>query len=93
MAVSYNTVTVTNAATLIKAASPLRQNIKVANTSSSVTVYYGPDSSVTASNGIPLYPNQTLENETFLPGYKGAIYGITSASTADVRYFEYTANL
>lgn len=92
MAVSYNTVTVTSTATQILDADNARRNVQICNTDNSTIVYIGSDSSVTTANGMPLYQNQTRENEEILGGYKGAIYGIVSSGSVDVRYFEYTAS-
>lgn len=88
MPANHDTVTVTNSATLIISANSRRKRIYIVNNSDSVTIYLGSSASVTSSNGLPLYPNQAIHNEFISEGYAGDIYGITSASTADVRYWE-----
>ncbi len=87
---SYGSTTVTTTATQIIASNTKRKNLTIANTSDSYIVYIGPDSSVTTSNGIPLYENQTRDQDKIPEGYLGPVYGIVSSSTADVRYWETT---
>lgn len=85
---AYNTVTVTVAATLIVAANPQRQSLILVNTGSE-TLYVGPDSSVTAANGVAIIQNGTLtEDSGGTRMFMGDVYGITNANTTDVRYWE-----
>lgn len=84
---AYNAVTVTNSATLIVAANPGRRNLTIVN-HGSVDIFIGPDSSVTASNGIPFYSGSTRDQDKIPEGYTGAVYGITASSSSDVRYWE-----
>ena len=85
---SYNTVTVTTSATLIVANNTQRQSILVTNTGTG-TVYLGPDSSVTTSNGMPLVTNGTYaEDSGGTRMFLGDIYGIVASGTSDVRYWE-----
>lgn len=85
---AYNTVSVSDSATLIVAANEQRRNLTIVNTSLSVIVYIGPDSSITTSNAIPLYQNQTRDQDRIPEGYQGDVYGIVGSGTADVRYWE-----
>lgn len=84
----YNTVTVTNSPTLIVNGNTKRRNLTIVNTSLSTTIYIGPDSSITSSNTVPLYGNQTRDQDRIAEGYQGPVYGVTDSGTADVRYWE-----
>ena len=87
---AYNTVTVSNSATLILAANTNRLGLVLVNTSSG-TVYVGEDTSVTTSNGTPIRQNENLsEDSGGTKMYCGPIYGIVSSGTSDVRYWERT---
>lgn len=87
MAVNYNTVSVASTATLILAANPGRRMFVIYNNGAN-NVYIGPDANVTTSNGIPILPqaSYTQNGERM---WQGAIYGITSTSTSDTRYWDY----
>jgi len=86
---AYGAVTVTNTATLIVADNCKRQELTIANNSSSVDIFVGPDASVTKDNGIPLYASQRNDKWKGPGGsWLGPIYGITASSTADVRFWE-----
>jgi len=85
---SFNTVTVTTAATEIVAANEQRRNLTIVNTSLSAIVYIGPDSTITTSNAIPLYQNQTRDQDKIPEGWLGPVFGIVGAGTADVRFWE-----
>lgn len=85
---AYNSVTVTTSATLIVAANTKRRNLTVVNTDLSSIVYIGPDDSITTSNSIPLYQNQTRDQDRIPEGWQGPVYGIVASGTADVRYWE-----
>jgi len=89
---AYGTITVTDSATLIIANSDQRKALKITNMSEGTVVYIGPDSSITTTNGTPLYETQKSE-DTFLGlgFWRGDIYGIvTTTGSADVRYWEVT---
>lgn len=88
MANTYNSVTVTSAATVIVAAETWRSGLTLYN-NGSVTVYIGTDSSVTSSTGMPLAAAGAYDFNGFM-SYRGPIYGITASSTADVRYLSWT---
>ena len=85
---AYNTVTVSDTATEIVPANTKRRNVTLSNVDTSVTVYIGPDSSITTSNAIPLYAFQTRDDKFISEGYQGPIYGIVASGTVDVRYWE-----
>jgi hypothetical protein len=85
---AYGAVTVGDTATLIVAQNSKRNKLIIVNTSQTLTVYIGPDSSITTSNAIPLYPNQGLNDDKIPESYLGNIYGIVASSTANVRYWE-----
>lgn len=89
MAASYNAVTVTTAATSILAPSNGRRGFIIKNNGSNI-VYIGFDSNVLSTTGMQIMPQDsfTLTGEHGV--WKGAVYGITSASTSDVRYWDWT---
>lgn len=85
----YGAFTANTGAQLVLAANNERKGSMIVN-NGSVTVYFGMDSSVTSSNGIPAAAsggvfNNSGQNEV----YKGAIYAITGSSTVDLRYWEW----
>jgi hypothetical protein len=86
---AYAAVSVTTSATLIVGANTQRRNLTIVNDGSS-TIYIGPDSSITTSNGIPLYGRQGRAEDRIPEGYQGDVYGIIGSGTADVRYWENT---
>ena len=82
-------VTVTNSATVIVAANSARHSLLIGNNSTQ-TVFLG-DSTVTKETGIPLPAGATyLEDASGTSVWGGAIYGVVSASTADVHYWQRT---
>jgi len=84
---NYGTVSVTTTAKQIVGANEKRKSISIVN-SSNRDLFIGPDSSVTAANGIPLYGYTTRDSAKIPEGWLGPIFGITSAGTVDVRYWE-----
>lgn len=90
MSVAYNAVTVTTAATKIMAANPGRRGYIIANNSSQ-TIYVGPDASITTSNAIPIAVGSNITDSGDGDNFKSTWYGIVAATTADVRYMEWTA--
>ena len=50
----------------------------------SVTVYIGFSSSLTAANGLPLYPGDVISDDS----YTGPVYVITDSGTSDLRVME-----
>lgn len=87
MATTYNTVTVSTAATLILASNPGRRMFSIYNNGSNV-VYVGPDTNITSSNATPILP-QASYTQNGSRMYMGPWYGITSTATSDVRYMDY----
>jgi hypothetical protein len=81
---AYAAVSIGTSAGVIKAARASRRSIVVQNAHAANVLTVGMDSSVTTSNGIRLGPGDSLT----LEGYTGAVYGIASAASTDVRYFE-----
>lgn len=85
---------VTGSASIIVAASASgrRISLKIYN-NSDITVYLGEGSTVTADNGFPLFQGEEIsfdyEGEKYQFLYRGAVWGITNAGTADVRYWEF----
>ena len=59
------------------------------NTDTSITVYIGPDTSVTDTTAFPLGPlNQLLEDKSKVGFHAGNIYGIcASGQSAEIRYW------
>ena len=81
-------VTVTNAATKIVGANAQRLSLVIEN-NGSVTVYLGPDTSVSSSNGVPIISGGSFQEDSGgARMYQGDIYGITASSTSDLRYWE-----
>lgn len=89
---SYGNVSVGDTATLIKADNTDRIFLDIANTDTSKVVYIGIDTSVTTSNGFPVFAYQNRGWAKTLAGYLGPIYGIVASGTADVRYMEVTGS-
>lgn len=90
MPATNTAVTVTNTATLIIAANSARQELVMTNNSVTTDIFIGPDSSVTASTGLPLYANQTRERSRGFAIHLGDVYGITASGTADIRVWQTT---
>lgn len=85
---TQNTVTVTSTATLVLAANSWRKGFNIYN-NGSVAIYLGFDSGVTSSTGTPVLPQASFTSDGFSP-WKTNVYAITSSSTADTRYLEWT---
>lgn len=88
MANSYGAVSITATATQIVDTKSFRRGILIVN-NSSVTVYLGMDSNVTTVNGLPLLPQDRFENAGYLELWRGAMYGIVSTGTADIRFWQW----
>ena len=78
---NYANVSVTTAATLIKASNSSRKSILIFNNGSAI-LYVG-ITGVTASTGY-----EVLADHAIYLVVTDAVYGITSAGTSDVRYIE-----
>lgn len=88
MANAYNSITITNVATLITAGKNFRRGTIIFNGGASA-VYLGMDSAVTTSNGLPLLSNATFFNNGYLDLWRGPIYGVVASGTADIRYWDW----
>ena len=88
MANTYNTVSVGVTAVAVVAANTWRRGATIFN-NGSVTIYVGPDASVTTANGIPIGNGGSYDFNGF-EVYKGTIYGISGTASQDIRYFEWT---
>lgn len=87
---AFNTVTVGTTATKIVDANSLRQSLLIEN-EGSVTVFLGPDNTVTTANGIGLRSCGTIaESNDGTKIHMDAYWGIVESGTADVRYWERT---
>lgn len=78
------TVNTTVGGVVIAAAAATRKVLSVFNLSETVTAYLGP-SGVTAAAGFPLPPQTGYTMGVEDDGASKALYGITAASTAEVR--------
>lgn len=86
MAFGYDTVSVTDSATLIMASRPGR-NVLVVYNNGETTVFVGMDENVTTSNGIPILP-QSSYTQTGQRVWMGPVYGIVGSGTSDVRFWD-----
>jgi len=91
---SVSAVSVTTTAVALIAANQDRSYLILDNQSATVTVFIGPAATLTAATGIALYAGDKMIWENNNPKdwsfYRGALYGITAAGTADVRVMELT---
>ena len=87
---SYGTLTATSSAQVLIAANTNRHSLIIINDSDTLTAYIGQDSSVTSSNGTPIYPNTNYcEDNGGTKMYCGPIYVVTDgADTCNMRYWE-----
>jgi len=83
----YNTVSVASTATKIITANSRIRGWIITNTGSN-KVYYGPDSSITTANALPLNAGATILSSDAV-NWKGDIFGIVATGTEDVRYWEW----
>lgn len=88
-AYQYGTVTATGSATLVLAASRSRAGVMICNTSTSVILYIGLDSSVTTSNGTPIQAASCYSASAPQEVWKGTLYAIAGSGSIDTRYQEY----
>lgn len=92
MASTNASVTVAATATTIIPANVDRQSFSIHN-AGTVIVYIAENAAttLTAANGIPILPNEKwTEDGSGTKVYTGAVVGITSSGTSDVRYWERT---
>jgi len=87
---TYGSITVTqiNSPKLILNANTARRGLILCNSNNQGIVYYGFDTNLTTSNGVPLYETQTTNKDNFDESYKGPIYA-SSTTDVDVRYVEF----
>jgi len=87
---SYSSISVTTAATLIVAANPRRQSLIITNTDATNKLYLGSDSNVTTSTGVEIGTGANLtEDNGGSKVYCGDVWGI-STGTISVRMWERT---
>jgi hypothetical protein len=79
---NYGNISVTTAATLIKATNASRKSILVRNYGSA-SLFIGGNNSVTTGNGFEVQANQSIYIKD-----TDEIYGIVASGTLDVRYLE-----
>ena len=84
----YGNVTVGTTATQILASNPARKGALILNNGNAI-LYVGMDANVTPTNGMTILPQASMNQTGIFDGYRSAIYGITSANTADVRYWDW----
>jgi hypothetical protein len=89
MATTNASVSVGSSPTLIIGANPNRRAIIISN-NTNASLYLGPDSSLTTSNGIVVPALGHIEISADGEVFKGDIYGVVASSTNDVRYWEWT---
>lgn len=80
---AHGAATVTTSATLVRSANAGRVCLTLINYGS-VTIFWGKDSSVTVSSGIPILAGQSVEDRE----YTGDVYCIASSGSVNVRYKE-----
>ena len=91
MANSFNTVSVTDTATTILAANAKRKGAFVRNWGTGL-IYWGLDTTVTTTTGMPLEPGEVLNNSGLADNWRGGIIAIAeSGKTQDIRFNEWEA--
>jgi len=80
---NFSQVSAGNSAVQVAATNANRASLLIFNAGSEI-VYLGKTSSVTTSDGIPLYPLSNLEDSESYDSW----YGVTSSSTTDLRVVE-----
>lgn len=80
-------VSVTTSATKLLDENTKRISFYMVN-NSTTTTYIGADSTVTAANGIPIVSGGVMNEDQGFRLYKGPLYGIVSAGSADFRVWE-----
>jgi len=86
---TYNSVTVAATATQVVGGSSARKGMLIVNHSETVTVFVGPDTSITTSNALPLLPLATMSLSGYAEAWKGPVYAIVSSGTLDLRFWEW----
>ena len=88
MAVSYGAIVVTTSPTIIVGSNNGRKGTIISNNSSQ-SIYIGFDSNVTTLTGTPVPSGGTFNDSGEMDAYRGAVYGVVSSGTADIRYLEW----
>lgn len=73
---------------LIIAANAARQELIITNAGVSPDAFMGPDTTFTASSGLPLFAGETKERSRGFGTWLGPVYGVTVSGTADIRVWE-----
>lgn len=79
----YGAVTVSTSAKEIVASNGMRRRVVVQNNHASNDLYLGDDDSVATTSGLHLVAGDSVELHS-----PKAIYGIASAASTDVRYYD-----
>ena len=82
------TVDATAGGTVIVAGNTHRQQLIIANVDTSTTLFIGQDNTLTAANGVPIFPETDRVFDRGFGLFLGEIRGITSAGSVDVRVWE-----
>jgi len=83
MALNYDQVSVTTSATSIISSNTNEKVRKIENVGSA-TIFIGGANTVTATNGFPLNPGETLN----ISDYTGEVFGIVASGTVVASYIE-----
>ena len=84
----YGNVAVASLATQIFGSNPLRKGFLIGN-NSNLTLYIGMDANVTATTGYPIAAGGGIASDDFGGVWKGAVWGVCSGGTGDIRYWEF----
>lgn len=83
-------ISITTSATSIVTANTARISLIIENEGDEI-VYIGPDSSTTSGSGVALIQGGTYtEDSGGMRMFMGDVWGITTTSTSDIRYWERT---
>jgi hypothetical protein len=83
----YGAVAVAGSAVIIVAANTLRKGCIIVNNGAG-TAYFGMDTNVTTSTGLPVITNGSLNMTGLQDCWRGDIWCV-SASTSDIRFWEW----
>jgi hypothetical protein len=84
---SYSAVSVGGSATLVIVSNPARKGMIIVNNGAGIA-YFGMDSGVTSSNGIPISANGSFNFSGQMDAWRGDVWAV-SASTSDLRVWEW----
>ena len=89
---AYGAVSVGATPTLIIPNNVQRHSIVITNEDATLTVYFGPDTSISTANAPGIKPGANFcEDSGATNTWKGPIYGIVSAGNATVKWWERTS--